>query len=299
MPNPTLREICITAAYTLGQAEVDAPGLSVRVLAAHALRFSRMDMVMQAERKLSPEEQRSIHELVGRRAKGEPVALIVGHKEFYGREFAVNAATLVPRPDTECLIDYVLTRAGLTAEEPVCFADLGTGSGCIGVTLCCERPQWQGFMLDIAPETLAVACQNAADLGVQKRLFPLRADLTKLCFKDEVFELIISNPPYVSEDEYQTLSKEIRLFEPRRALQPATFGVEMSFELTGLEHIRALAQNAHRHIKPGGVIVIEHGYRQALSVRELFAKSPYWECIQTHQDLAGKDRFSTARKCLF
>lgn len=298
MPNPTLREVCITAAYTLGQAAVDAPGLSARLLVAHALGLSRMDMVMQTEKTLTIEEQRMVHELINRRAKGEPVALIVGYKEFYSREFAVNAATLVPRPDTECLIDYVLTQAGLVAEEPVFFADLGTGSGCIGVTLCCERPHWQGILLDIAPETLAMACHNAEALGVQKRLFPLCADLTKLCLKDELFELIISNPPYVSEDEYQTLSKEIRSFEPRRALQPATFGVEMSFELTGLEHIRALAQNAHRHIKPGGVIVIEHGYRQGLSVRGLFAQHPFWECIQTHQDLAGKDRFFTARKCL-
>lgn len=299
MPNPTLREICITTAYTLEQAAVDAPSLSARLLVAHALGLSRMDLVMQAERTLTTEEQCKIHTLIGRRAKGEPVALIVGHKEFYGREFAVNATTLVPRPDTECLIDYVLTKAGLPAEKSVRFADLGTGSGCIAVTLCCERPHWQGIMLDRAADTLAMACQNAAALGVKKRLFPLCADLTKMCFKNEIFELIISNPPYVSEEEYQRLSKEIRSFEPRRALQPATFRVGMSFELTGLEHIRAMAQNAHRHMKSGGVIVVEHGYRQGLSVQELFAQEPYWECIQTHQDLAGKDRFCTARKCLF
>lgn len=298
MPNPTIREICITAAYRLGQAAVDAPGLSARLLVAHALGLSRMDMVMQAEKELTEEEQRRVHELVGRRAKGEPVALIVGFKEFYGRNFTVDATTLVPRPDTECLIDYVLTAADLPTKGPVRFVDAGTGSGCIAVTLCCERPQWQGIMLDVAADTLAVACRNAVALGVKKRLFPLLADMTKLCFKDELFDIIISNPPYVSEDEYQTLSKEIRHFEPRRALQPATFGVEMSFELTGLEHIRALAQNAHRYIKPRGAIVIEHGYQQGAAVRELFARNPFWDCIQTHQDLAGKDRFFTARKTL-
>lgn len=296
MPNPTLRELCITAAYTLGQAGVDAPALSARLLVGHALGLSRLDMTIHPERTVSADEQRAIHMLIQRRAAGEPVALIVGCKEFYGRNFAVTPATLVPRPDTENLIEYVLGQTDLQANAAVRFVDAGTGSGCIAVTLCAERPLWRGLMVDIAADTLDVAWQNAQRLGVSDRITPVLADMTHLCFKNEVFDIFISNPPYVSEDEYQTLSKEIRHFEPRRALQPATFGVEMSFELTGLEHIRALALHAHRHIMQGGHIVVEHGYQQGSTVRELFASCAHWQDIQTHQDLAGKDRFCTARK---
>ncbi|MEG2172480.1 MAG: peptide chain release factor N(5)-glutamine methyltransferase [Desulfovibrionaceae bacterium] len=298
MPNPTLREICITAGYTLAQAGVDAPALSVRVLVGYALGLSRLEMTMQPEREMTPDEQKTLHKLIHRRAAGEPVALIVGRKEFYGRDFIVTPDTLVPRPDTECLIDYLLTQTPLAANKTQCFADLGTGSGCIAVTLCCERPRWQGVMVDISAGALGVAARNATTLGVANNLLPLHADMTKLCFKNDQFDFVISNPPYVSEREYHTLSKEIRDFEPRSALQPVPFGVGKSFELTGVEHIRALAQHAHRTIKPGGCIVIEHGYQQGFIVRELFAHSPYWQDLQTHQDLAARDRFFTARKAL-
>lgn len=308
MPNPTVREICITAAYTLGQGGPNAsgldtpgpntPGLDARVLVAHALGLSRLEMIMQSEREVTPEEQREIHTLINRRALGEPVALIVGCKEFYGRDFVVKPETLVPRPDTESLIEYVLAHESLGAREELLFLDLGTGSGCIAVTLCCERPAWQACMVDISAGALAVACTNAEALGVRKRCMPLRADMTKLCFKNHIVDLIISNPPYVSDAEYHELPAEIRHFEPRNALQPAAFGVGMSFELTGLGHIDALAHCAHRCLKPGGSIVVEHGYQQGLAVRELFSQCPEWEYIATHQDLAGKDRFCTARKAL-
>lgn len=298
MLNSTVREICVGCAYALGQAGLDAPGLDARVLVGHALGLSRLDMVMQAEKSVSVAEQRRIHEYVQRRALGEPVALIVGHKEFYGRDFMVSPDTLVPRPDTESLIDYVLSHPCLGTAEKQHFLDLGTGTGCIAVTLCCERPHWQGCTVDISAGALAVACANAKALGVEKRCGLLRGDMTQLCFKNQTFDLIISNPPYISEAEYYALSTEILAFEPRNALQPAAFGVGMSFELTGLGHIDALARCAHRCLKPGGSIVVEHGYQQGLAVRDLFAKQPEWEYIATHQDLAEKDRFCTARKTL-
>lgn len=298
MPDPTVREICITCTYTLGQAGLNTPGLDARVLVAHALGLSRLDMVMQAERAVRTEEQKRIHDDMQRRALGEPVALIVGHKEFYGRNFVVSPDTLIPRPDTESLIDYVLSHPSLGTGERRRFLDLGTGSGCIAVTLCCERPNWQGCMVDISAKALAVARTNAKALGIEKNCAILRGDMTKLCFKNQVFDLIISNPPYISEAEYGKLSTEILGFEPRSALQPASFGVEVSFELTGMEHIDALARYAHHCLKPGGSIVVEHGYQQGLAVKELFAQQPEWECIATHQDLAEKDRFCTARKTL-
>lgn len=298
MPNPTLREICITSAYTLTQAGIDAPALSANLLISHALTLSRLNMVMQHEREISPTEQMAIHTLIQRRANGEPVALIVGHKEFYGRDFAVNAHTLVPRPETEHLIEFVLAQQALAATAPLRFADFGTGSGCIAITVACERPAWQGCMVDIAAEALHMACVNATRHQVADRLTVVQADMTAFCFKNEAFDLILSNPPYVSEDEYMGLPKEIRAFEPRSALQPCCFGVRTSFEPTGLGHIGALAHYAHRYLSPGGHIVVEHGFRQGSTVRELFAKAQAWDCIQTQHDLAGHERFCTARKML-
>lgn len=298
MPNPTLREICITASYTLTQADIDAPSLSARLLIAHALGLSRLDMSMQPERPVTPAEQEHIHTLIQRRAAGEPVALIIGRKEFFGRDFAVSPATLVPRPETEHLIEYILAEKSLPATDPLRFADFGTGSGCIAVTLACERPAWQGSMIDISAEALHMARTNASQHKVGDRLHAVRADMTALCFKNEVFDIILSNPPYVSEAEYLSLSKEIRAFEPRSALQPCCFGVRTSFEPTGLAHIRALAQYAHRHLKLGGHIVVEHGSQQGFAVRELFAQYPKWACIHTERDLAGHERFCAARKML-
>lgn len=292
---PTLREFCLTTAYTLTQAGVDSPGLSARLLLGHVLGLSRVEMAMQTERCLSEQELRAGHELVQRRALGEPVALIIGHKEFYGRNFKVSSATLVPRPETEHLIEYALKTL---PDKDICFADLGTGSGCIAVTLCCERPRWQGIMLDISEAALTVACTNAAQYCVTDRILALQADMTKLCLKDEQFDVIISNPPYVSAAEYAGVSREVRNFEPRTALQPTLNRVGMSFEPTGLGHIRALAQHAHTHLKAGGLFLVEHGSTQGSAVRQLFTTQAQWEQVETQQDLAGLERFCSARKTL-
>lgn len=296
MPDPSIREICLTSTYTLTKAGIDAPALSARLLVCHALSMTRLDITIHPEREVTPAEQQNIHNLIHRRAAGEPVALIVGHKEFFGRDFYVTPATLVPRPETEHLIEFVLAQQSLPADAPLRFADLGTGSGCIAVTLACERPTWQGCMLDISVAALEVAQANATRHTVGDRVQAVRGDMTALCFKNTVFDCLISNPPYVTEAEYHTLSKEIRAFEPRSALQPCIFGVSTSFEPSGLAHIRALAQYAHRHLKLGGHIIVEHGSQQGSAVRELFKEFPEWDCITTQQDLAGHERFCAARK---
>jgi release factor glutamine methyltransferase len=215
---------------------------------------------------------------------GEPVARILGEREFYGRLFAVTGATLVPRPETELLAELALAR--LPATELV-FADLGTGTGCLGVSLCAERPAWKAVLADIAALALAAAMGNAARHGVEKRVLPVRGDLCTPLFQPGSLDCIVSNPPYVSEAEYRTLSPEARDFDPRSALVPG---------VSGLEHIQALALLGAKALRPGGLLLMEFGSAQRGAVENMFYALPEWTDIGIHRDLAGLDRCLEARR---
>ena len=279
----TLREHINRASANLTTAGVDAPRLSAQLLAAHTLGCTKIQLTLRAEQKISPAEAAAFTALVHRRASGEPVAYIVGKREFYGRNFTVTPATLIPRPETEEMVEAALRHM---PEGPATFADLGTGSGCIAVTLAAERPQWQGFMLDISPEALHVAQRNATTHGSADRLKALHADLTLLPLTAGSLDLLISNPPYVTGEEYEALGHEVRSFEPQAALTP---------DATGLTHIRAVAAQAPLLLKPGGLCLVEHGYAQGQAVHGIFAATHGWEELRTVQDLSGHDRFCLAR----
>ena len=279
-----LKNVLRAAAERLSRAGVDAPLLSARLLACRALGCSRPELELRAEDGLSPRERGAFAELLDRRALGEPVARILGEREFYGRLFVVTGATFVPRPETELLADIALTRlpaAGLV------LADLGAGTGCLGVSLCAERPSWSAVLADISAPALRVAADNAVRHGVEERIQFIQGDFCAPLFQPASLDCIVSNPPYIAEAVYLTLASEVRDFDPRSALVPGA---------SGLEHLRALALRAAEAIRPGGLLLMEFGAGQGGVVKEMFCARPDWADIRIHRDLAGLDRCVEARR---
>ena len=260
-------------------AGTDAPALTAELLLCHVLGLDRVGLIIHCHDALSEDENARLEALLARRLSGEPVAYLLGTREFYGRDFAVDAHTLIPRPETEHLIEEALGFFG--HREDVRFLDLGTGSGCIAVTLAAERPAWQGAAVDISEGALAAASSNAERLGAARLLFH-HADFTQeLPFAPASFDLVVSNPPYISEEEYAELDSGVRDFEPRSALVPGP---------TGMEHPEAVERKARHLLKPGGLFLMEHGWLQGRACRELCCGT-YWTDVKTGRDLAGKDRY--------
>jgi len=290
---PTLREFCITSTYTLIQAQVDSPQLSAQLCLAHALNMSKLQLIMESERQLLPEEQSKAQNFINRRAKGEPIAYILGYKEFYSKNFLVNSATLIPRPETEHLVEFALNHF---KQEKILFADLGTGSGCIAIILCLQRPSWKGYMLDISRNALNIAKKNAKIHKVDGQLFAVQANMEELSLQENCLDLIVSNPPYLSENDYQNLSKEVQKYEPRKALQPLDNGLNNTYEKDGLRAFHKLAEKSYFTLKNGGIIIVEHGYSQGKMVKNIFEHHGNWHEVKIYQDLAGKNRYCVAHK---
>ncbi len=292
------------ATRTLTEAAVDSPRLSAELILRHVCGISRVELATRPETPLTAEELSRMSGLLRRRAEGEPAAYLIGQREFYGRDFRVTPATLIPRPETELLIETALK----SCQGAVRFADLGTGSGCIAVTLCAERPEWRGIMADLSGRALAVACQNAARHKVRERLLPVRADFTRPLLRPASLDLLVSNPPYVGQREYEGLSAEVRDFEPVTALVPGFVDSDKipghhhhgpapgpDTEPEGLEHLEAVAGEAFTALKPGGLLLMEHGWKQGSALKVLL-ESHTWENVVIYQDLAGRDRLVSARR---
>lgn len=284
-PCSTLQSLLRQGRQRLETSGVDAPRLSAEIMLCHALSVRRIDIMIGPDRIVDDSARIRFLELVGRRATGEPLAYILGEKEFFGRDFNVTPATLIPRPETEHLIETALEslRPG-----PARFVDAGTGSGCIAVTLCAERPDLSGLALDMSVPALATARKNARRHGVCDRLAFARADFTTPLLHTCSLDLYVSNPPYISETEYSGLSHEVRDFEPRTALVPGD---------TGLEHAAAIIAEATGVLVAGGILLMEFGCSQGAAVASLFTPyADFWESVDIRRDLAGLDRFVFARR---
>jgi release factor glutamine methyltransferase len=273
-----LRHVLAGATERLARAGVDAPRLSAQLLACRVLGCTRLELETRADTPVSPREYAAFAALLDRRSLGEPVARILGEREFYGRIFAVTGATLVPRPETELVAELALARL---PDAELVLADLGTGTGCLGVSLCAERPAWKAVLADISAPALAVAADNAERHGVAERVLPVQGDLRESLFLPGALDCIVSNPPYVSETEYYRLAPEVRDFDPRYALVPG---------VSGLEHRRALAVRAVEALRPGGLLLMEFGAEQGRAVEEIFCGRHEWADIRIHRDLAGLER---------
>ena len=220
--------------------------------------------------------------LIRRRADGEPVAYLTGRRGFWTLELEVSPAVLIPRPETELLVELALEL--LPADRPVRVADLGTGSGAIALALASERPRWTVVATDASAEALAVARGNATRLGLVGVAFRPGSWADALV-PDETFEAIVSNPPYVAEGDPHLAAGDLP-FEPRAALAAGP---------DGLAAIRALVPAVLPHLAPGGWLLLEHGAEQGPAVRDLLLRAGL-EAVQTAQDLAGLDRVSRGRR---
>ena len=254
------------------------PRLDARLLMQHLLGITHAQFLADPDRRLSGEELEAFLSLILRRERGEPVAYLVGEKDFYSRSFRVTPDVLIPRPDTELIVTLALKRLKTLAWPRV--LDLGTGSGAIAVTIACEHPEAAVLAVDVSSEALAVARGNADRLG--GRVSFLQSDWFS-ALGDEQFDLVVANPPYVAARDPHLLQDGLP-FEPDLAL---TDGGD------GLSCIRRIVGDAPRHLLPGGWLLIEHGYDQAAAVRGLLGDGPYAE-IATWQDLSGVDRVSGA-----
>lgn len=242
--------------------------------------LSRVQLLTRDTDMLSAAQLSLWNALLERRLAGEPMAYILGEREFYGRVFAVNSSVLIPRPDTEILIDAVLAQYGVNTALTV--LDLGTGSGAIAVTLAAERPAWQVNAVDISAEALRVAQVNADAHAPTVHL--RQSDWFAAIAPHERFDLIVSNPPYIPAHDVHLTQGDVR-FEPRGAL---------SDEADGLQHYRAIIAQAPQFLTADGRIYLEHGFDQAVAVRELLYQADFTE-IQTIRDLAGHERVSVGQ----
>lgn len=261
------------------QAEERIDRLDARLLVQHVCGCRHAELIAYPERLLSPAEAELFGSLVARRAGGEPLAYILGSAGFHGREFAVNSAVLIPRPETEVLVELALERLrGLTAPAVL---DLGTGSGIVAVTLALECPDARVTAVDLSPEALEVASGNASSLGAR---VDFRAGSWFGPVAGECYDLVVSNPPYVVHGDPH-LELNGLPYEPQMAL---TDGIP---EGDGLACIRAIVADAPTHLVPGGWLLFEHGYDQGAASRNLLQAAGF-KNVLTQTDLAGIDRVS-------
>lgn len=280
---PTLRELLAHGEALLKARGVDSPRLSAELLAAHALGCERLQVVTDLNRTLAGPQADRLRTLLDRRAAGEPAAYILAEREFYGLPFAVSPAVLIPRPETELLVDAVL--AHFPRDAAFRFADLGTGSGILAVTLAHLFPRSRGLAVDRSPEALAQAAGNARLNGVEDRLSLVRADFTRPFLVRSGLDLVVSNPPYLSEAEYREVSPEVSGFEPRQALVAGPAGDEC------LEPLLPLAGQA---LRPGGLLLVEFGWTQGPRVLDLVTACGLFARAEVRRDLAGLPRMLLA-----
>src|SRR5690606_35513374 len=235
----------------------------------------------QAGHELDATADRAVDALVRRRAAGEPVAYLLGSRGFWRFDLSVTADTLIPRPDTELLVELALRR--IPERSPARVADLGTGSGAIALAIASERPDAQVVATDASEAALAVASGNAAALGIGNVEFRRGDWLAPLA--GERFDLVASNPPYIADGDAHLAQGDLR-FEPRSALAS---GVD------GLDAIRRIAADAPAHLRAGGWLLVEHGWEQGAAVRALF-ESAGFVAVATERDLEQRDRVTLGRK---
>ena len=283
---PTVRDILLKTETYLRDKSVDSPRLSAQVLLAKGLGLDRMGLFLNMDRPLKPAELDLVRPLVARRGAGEPVAYITGEREFFSLSFEVTPDVLIPRPETEMIVEEALRL--FPVESSLSFADLGTGSGCLAVTLAARLPQSRGLALDKSRGALDVAERNAVRHGVRDRLEFLEASFSDLPARPGGYGLIVSNPPYVSEGEYAQLSTEVSAHEPLSALVPGT---------TGLEAYPPVVAAAWKTLAPGGVLILEIGWKQGEAIKHLLEASDFgFEAAAILPDLAGNDRVVLGKK---
>lgn len=286
-PFQTVKEAIESSTALLQKNEVDSPRLDSEALLAHALGVGRTQLHTNPSRILNKNERDTFLKMVSRRAEREPTAYILGEKEFWSLTFRVDRRALIPRPETETLVQCVLDHAPRT--DIIKGLDLGTGSGVIPIVLAKELDLVSFIAVDSSQEALALAEENARIHGVEEKIVFAHGDLFQPLGKSkgESFDFIVSNPPYIPKTEIKTLQPEIRLYEPLAALDGGT---------DGLECVQKIILTAPDYLKPHGFLCMEIGADQGEAVKKMMVDANAYGEVEIIKDLAGLDRVAIGKR---
>ncbi|MCK5872371.1 MAG: peptide chain release factor N(5)-glutamine methyltransferase [Methylococcales bacterium] len=274
-------DVLLADARAILTSTSDSAALDAEVLLCFVLKKPRTHLRAWPEKTLNLKEITVFKQLISRRSEGEPIAYLTGHREFWSRDFTINNHVLIPRADTELLIE--LSLAQIPNDKPTKILDLGTGSGIIGITLALERPYTKIIATDMSADSLKVAQKNATTHKVENILFQHSDWFSEI--KPQQFDLIVSNPPYIAENDPHLKQGDLR-FEPQHALVSKN---------NGLSDISVIVKSALRYLKPQGTLLLEHGYDQQPAVEEIF-KHAWYQNIQIQTDLARHPRVVLGQK---
>ncbi|WP_062266988.1 peptide chain release factor N(5)-glutamine methyltransferase [Endozoicomonas arenosclerae] len=269
----------LTDSHQARREQSDTARLDAEVLLCHVLDKPYSYLFTWPEKELSHEQSQQFEALIEQRTKGTPVAYLTGEKEFWSLKLKVSPSVLIPRPDTELLVELALA---MPLADDATVADLGTGSGAIALAMAAERPQWKVIGVDRLPEPVATSKDNARLNQISNVTFVEGSWCSPL---PNQLDMIVSNPPYIREDDEHLAQGDVQ-FEPRSAL---TAGKD------GLDDIRTISTQALEKLKPGGWLLFEHGYDQSEEIQNILASCGY-ESIETRQDLSNQDRVTLAQK---
>jgi release factor glutamine methyltransferase len=278
----TLGQAIAESRRVLGQAGIESAEQEALWIVQHVLRLPAHHVVIDRDRLLASTELADVKGLIQRRVGREPLQYILGTQEFCGLEFHVNPAVLIPRPETELLVEYVAQR--ISSEQPATIVDVCTGSGCIAVAIARQRPRARLIATDLSSRSLDVARQNAVRHSVGERMIWLEGNLLGALVGQRLegqVDIIVSNPPYIAEADWATLQPEVRLFEPRGALVAGPKGTEL--------HERLLRE-AGRYLSPGGALILEIGVGQARAIRQIVEQISGYRFHRLVYDAAGLER---------
>jgi release factor glutamine methyltransferase len=284
----SIQAIVRETAQRLIAAGIETARLDGEILLSHVLKLTKEQFVLLSDMPVRPEQRRRCEELLLRRIRREPMAHITGHKEFWSLDFRVTSDVLIPRPETERLVEITLSLAReFPGNKALKILDIGTGSGAIAVSLARELPSSMIWATDVSIEALEIGRSNAARNGASERVRLLHGDLFEPI--GEIagrFDLIVSNPPYIRSAELGALEPEVSLWEPRNALDG---GVD------GLDFYRRIAREASDHLAPNGAVAVEIGADMGKEVARLFAGGGCYAGMTVFQDYAGRDRVLVAK----
>ncbi|CAK8721893.1 MAG: release factor glutamine methyltransferase [Candidatus Electronema aureum] len=283
----TFYSLLATAAAALAQAGVEDSHLEAELLLRHCLSVSRSGLFLLHKHEVTPEQARQFHELLRRRCQREPLQYITGSCEFWSLTFLVNAAVLIPRPETEFLLEHVLAVLAVEQCQPQQILDLCTGSGVIATVLAKELPHATVTALDCSLAALSVARNNVLRHQLESLISFLCADLLTALRPEAQFDLIVSNPPYIKANDIPTLEPEVRDWEPQLALSGGTSGMEI---------IDLICTQGARHLRPGGWLFMEIGADLEADVKAALLQTGAFEQIEIIPDWVGRPRVAQGKK---
>ena len=288
-PEWTISKLLQWSATYFKTHHIDSPRATAEILLSHALGAERIDLYLHYDQPLNTEELNRFKAVIKRRTNREPVAYILGHKEFWSLDLEVTPNVLIPRPETECLVEKAL--ANLAADSNAGskrILELGTGCGAIILALASEKARHTYWGTDISSAAIQIARQNFIRLGLAANIHFLVADwFAPFAARAGLFDLIVSNPPYVKSAELERLQPEIQAYEPAVALDGSK---------DGLRCLRHIIQSAHLYLKPGGALILEMGHDQKESLKPIINRCGQYEEVVFYTDYSGYDRIAAMRK---